>query len=477
MKESIFSVGIDIGTSTTQMVFTELVLDNTAAGAAVPQVRIVDKQIRYRSAIHDTPLRSEREIDGREIGEIVRREFQHAGMTPEQIQTGAVIITGETARKENAREVLEALSGLAGEFVVATAGPALEGIIAGRGSGAALESRCRSATVANLDIGGGTTNIALFENGEVLDTACLDIGAKLIRFSGGQGNVSYISQKLALLADSLGLAVRPGLTLEQSEIKRIVARMVEILEEALGLRPPTPQLSQMLTDKGLDRGHSIDFIRFSGGVSDCLQSPLAGDPFEFGDLGKYLGNALAETQRGWGKPLLPGGETIWATVVGAGAHTVEISGSTISVSASALPLKNVPVLKLSTAEEAQPLADWGPLIEKKLAWFRAADEQQTPAIAFEGSKQLGFTGLQELAGSIISGMAAVLKGATPLIVVISKDLAKALGQTLRAQLPAEKEIICIDGVRVAAGDYLDIGRELAGGKVVPVVVKTLLFSY
>ena len=131
MKESLFSVGIDIGTSTTQMVFTELVIDNTAAAAAVPRVRIVDKQIRYRSAIHPTPLRSEREIDSSRLREIVAGEFRRAGMSPDGVQTGAVIITGETARKENAREVLEALSGLAGEFVVATAGPALEGIIAG----------------------------------------------------------------------------------------------------------------------------------------------------------------------------------------------------------------------------------------------------------------------------------------------------------------------------------------------------------
>jgi ethanolamine utilization protein EutA len=477
MKESVFSVGIDIGSSTTQLVFSELVIDNTAAAAAVPLVRIVDTRIRYRSAIHETPLRSEREIDSRQIRELVAAEFQRAGMTPALVQTGAVIITGETARKENAREVLEALSGLAGEFVVATAGPALEGIIAGKGSGAARESRRRGATIANLDIGGGTTNIALFADGEVIDTACLDIGARLLRFAGGAGRVSCVSKKMELLARSLGIALRPGRTLPPATLRRLAARMVEIVEEALGLRPPSELLPLMLTDKGLERSVPLDFISLSGGVSDCLQSPLAGDPFAFGDLGRYLGSALAKAGSSWRTPLLAGGETIWATVVGAGAHTVELSGSTICVCASALPLKNLPVLKLSAAEEAQPLADWARTIERKLTWFRSADQQQTPALAFEGSNQLGFAELQRLAGSIIAGMASLPDPTAPLIVVVGRDLAKALGQALRAQLPPGKAIVCIDGVKVADGDYLDIGRELAGGTVVPVVVKTLLFSY
>jgi ethanolamine utilization protein EutA len=253
--------------------------------------------------------------------------------------------------------------------------------------------------------------------------------------------------------------------------------MVEIVEEALGLRPPSELLPLMLTDKGLERSVPLDFISLSGGVSDCLQSPLAGDPFAFGDLGRYLGSALAKAGSSWRTPLLAGGETIWATVVGAGAHTVELSGSTICVCASALPLKNLPVLKLSAAEEAQPLADWARTIERKLTWFRSADQQQTPALAFEGSNQLGFAELQRLAGSIIAGMASLPDPTAPLIVVVGRDLAKALGQALRAQLPPGKAIVCIDGVKVADGDYLDIGRELAGGTVVPVVVKTLLFSY
>lgn len=122
MHEVILSVGIDIGTSTTQLIFSRLTLENRASSYMAPRIAIVDKQVIYRSKIYFTPLRSATEIDAESVKKIVRAEYSAAGMTPADIRTGAVIITGETARKRNANEVLAALSDLAGDFVVATAG-------------------------------------------------------------------------------------------------------------------------------------------------------------------------------------------------------------------------------------------------------------------------------------------------------------------------------------------------------------------
>lgn len=173
MHEVILSVGIDIGTSTTQLIFSRLTIENQASSYTVPRINIVDKEVIYRSRIYFTPLRSPTEIDAEAVKKIVRSEYRAAGITPEELKTGAVIITGETARKENANEVLSALSDLAGDFVVATAGPDLESVLSGRGAGADVLSKEKHTTVANLDIGGGTTNIALYEKGTLRGTCCL----------------------------------------------------------------------------------------------------------------------------------------------------------------------------------------------------------------------------------------------------------------------------------------------------------------
>ena len=477
MKEQILSVGIDIGTTTTQLVFSQLTLENTASLISVPRIEIIGKEVVYRSSIHFTPLKSQQEIDDKKIRELIEQEYRSAGITPEQVQTGAVIITGEAARKQNAESVLQALSGLAGEFVVATAGPTLEGIIAGKGAGASQESKQRGATVVNLDIGGGTTNIAVFRNGEVIDTACLDIGGRLIKFQDERGEVSYVADKIRSLTRSMNMPVTENQTLNGGTIENIAKRMAGILEEILGLSTVSPQLATMLTDHDLKRDYHIDYVSFSGGVADCIQNTNNGADFRYGDIGVALGRAIANSKIPQQLKVLQAVETIRATVVGAGSHTTGISGSTISVSPGVLPMQNVPVLKLSREDESLPLSQWGETILRKVQWFNLGGEKQNLALAFSGPDNLGFAEVTTLAQEIIKGMQGILCKTCPLVVVIEKDLAKVMGQTLRNQLAFKKDVICIDTIKVENGDYIDIGRELVDGNVVPVIVKTLVFNY
>ena len=477
MTEQILSVGIDIGTTTTQLVFSRLTLENTASLVSAPHIEIVAKEVIYRSAIHFTPLQTQQEIDAQKTRELIEQEYQSAGITPAQVQTGAVIITGEAARKQNAETVLQVLSGFAGEFVVATAGPTLEGIIAGKGAGAAQESKQRAATIVNLDIGGGTTNIAVFRNGDVIDTACLDIGGRLIQLRDDRGEVSYLSAKMSKLIAAMNLSIAVGQRSTAATFTAIARRMAQVLEEVLGLSPPTPELAMLLTDHDLRRDYQIDFISFSGGIADCIKPLTGGDDYQYGDIGKFLGQAIADSKILRQLKTLPAAETIRATVVGAGSHTTSVSGSTISVSPRALPLQNVPVLKLSPEDEALSIPLWGETIRKKVQWFNLDGEKQNLALAFKGPDSLSFDDLTILARGIISGMAEILCKTCPLIVVIEKDLAKVMGQTLRSLLEFKKDVICIDTVSVQNGDYIDIGRELAEGNVVPVIVKTLAFNY
>ena len=125
MSERLKSIGLDVGTTSTQLVLSELVIENRASNFAVPEMEISSREVLYKSPVYLTPQTSGELVDGDALRKIVEHEYQCAGIRREDVDTGAVIITGETSRKENARRVLDALSEFAGDFVVATSGPDL----------------------------------------------------------------------------------------------------------------------------------------------------------------------------------------------------------------------------------------------------------------------------------------------------------------------------------------------------------------
>jgi ethanolamine utilization protein EutA len=467
MDETILSVGIDIGTSTTQLIFSRLTLVNQSAPFTVPRIAITDREILYRSQIYFTPLLSDTVIDTQKIREIVDAEYRAAGMERAQIQTGAVIITGETARKENASEVLEALAGYAGDFVVATAGPDLESILAARGAGADQYSREHHCSVLHFDIGGGTSNMALFDGGELVATGCLNVGGRLVKF-GPSGRITYCSP---VLAGRFPLEI--GTVPTRETLDALIAELVQALLEAAGLAPATELLSHYTTNQTIDLAGRRPVLSFSGGVADLIYTDDPPSAFAFGDLGVLLGQAIRHS------PLLAGNhirgrETIRATVVGAGNHATTLSGSTIFYHNISFPIKNLPVISLQQSEAEDDALPQ--ILEKKLRWFQESHEPSPVAIYLPGQESPSFAQVQSLAARLVQGLKSLQQAGYPLCIVVEADMSKALGQCILPLLGSNGKLLCMDSLHAETGSYLDIGAPVAGGAALPVVIKTLIFT-
>lgn len=479
MIEKVQSVGIDIGTTTTQFVLSMLTVKNVAPGSLVPRMEITDKEVLYRSTIHMTPIGSNDLVDTEKIFSLISGEFESAGVSPREIDTGAVIITGETAKKENARAISDKVATFAGDFVVATAGGKLESIIAGKGSGAADYSRRNHCTIANIDIGGGTANIGIFKNGEPQDSCCINAGGRLLQLEPASGTVKLVTRPMTTILAALGLQVRQGERPTLASLSRICDAMCGVIIECLHNPAPAGLAAHLLMTEPLRLDYTIDAVMISGGVADYVYGSNTctriEDVARFGDIGPLFGNRLHHIWHDQRMPLIPPVETIRATVIGAGSQTVDVSGSTILVDEGLLPFKNVPVALTPHDVALLGKERIASAISRSIDTYFEQDHLDNIAIGLRGSSYLSFGAIQQLAAGIIGGTGKIIATGKPLIIVLQQDIGKVLGQSLRA-LSRDTGIICIDQLSVHEGDYIDIGRSMAGGTVVPVIIKSLVFE-
>jgi ethanolamine utilization protein EutA len=472
---SLLSVGIDIGTTTTQIVFSRLKLSDVARPGQIPRMAITGREVLYQSPIVFTPLADKDTVDALQLNKIIRQEYATAGIDPLQVETGAVIITGETAKKKNADEILRTLSGLAGEFVVSVAGPHVESLIAGRGAGAAQYSQKHYTTVTNVDIGGGSANSVIFRSGNFLAAAAMNYGGRIIEIEHTTGKIRHLAEPAKQILADCNLQLNIGDLPSLLDLHRFTDRMadmtVELIEggtsalaQKLYLTPPTA-----LSGKGFA-------LMFSGGIGHYYYNPISINNVSDATLHDDLGPLLAESLRK--HPVLqtyeiqPPSETLRATVLGASTQTVTLSGSTIWAEKEILPLRNVPVIR-PTLEVQLNADDISKAITSAVRHWDVDIKTDPFAIALDLNRSLDYASLLQLSTGL-SQFSQALPADKPLIVIIERDYAQVLGQTVKGLVPS-RSLLVIDQVGLIEGDYIDVGTPLMDGRVVPLSVKTLVF--
>ena len=467
------SVGIDIGTTTTQVIFSELELVNRAPASQVPHYEFSRREITYVSPVIFTPLDNEDSVRQDELGRFIRSQYEAAGLTVEKVESGAIIITGETSKARNARATIMDLARVLGDFVVATAGPHLESIIAGQGSGAAEYSKENASRVLNIDIGGGTSNYVVFEAGRVVDTSCLNVGGHLVE-AYGNGTIKTLREPAQIVCQALfGKRLDP-VRMDTQQLDAVITKMADLIMEVMHGTPSELASALLMTDC-LRPERAYDQVFLSGGVGECYYSPESlREPFIYGDTGPLLAEALRRRQ-----DLVPFAtqkpkQTVRATVIGAGAFTLSLSGSTIWLNAERLPIRNIPVLQSGlqwNAETREKLAEAWAISAQRMDLEPSTDLY---ALALPTDLPVKYNVVVAVSSALRQFNEQHPNTVHPLIVLAKQDLGKVLGMELQPQLLG-RELAIIDEVETRDGDYIDIGKPFFGGQIVPLTVKSLAF--
>ena len=461
------TVGIDVGSSTSHLLFAKIVLEREADELS-NRYAVVRREIVWRSPIMLTPFTAHGTIDAEKLGAFIERCYREAGVQPDAIDSGAVILTGEAIKKTNAAAIDELFAAHAGKFVCATAGHQLEATLTAHGSGAVAYSKHPDICVLHVDIGGGTTKLALIDAGVVLDVCAFAVGGRLIA-RDDTGAWTRIDESARLVARDLGVRATPESFADPAVRARIADRLAGIvLDYITGVRLDALARALALTPL-LARTAAPQAVTFSGGVAEYI---FGRQVHEFGDVAPLLAGALRERFRSrLAVPVVDPGGGIRATVIGASQFSVQVSGKTIYVSdAEVLPLRNVPVVRLEIGA-APVAADLEAALRRGIARLeRPADA--VVAVAFAWASEPEYHALRAVADAIAR---AVSPRSAPLVVLIDGDVGKTVGQLLRDEAGLACELISIDGVDLREFDFVDAGVLLTPPGVIPLVIKSLVF--
>jgi ethanolamine utilization protein EutA len=469
------TVGVDVGSSTSHLMFAKLHMRRLPDGLS-SRFFVAKREDLWRSPILLTPYRDDDTIDAARLGEFIQDAYQQAGLARADVDSGAVILTGEALKRRNARAIADLFAEESGKFVCASAGHHLEALMAAHGSGAEALSRREQNVVLNIDIGGGTSKFALIQNGEVLATAAIAVGGRLV-VRGADGKVSRLEEPARRVSEAIGVPLALGNEITNDVETRLCDTWIDLLLSIANQEQPTGLAAELLVTEPLPQEPRPDLVTFSGGVAEYLYFREGGS---YDDFGRALaaGLDLAISEGRLDVPVRDPGQGIRATVIGASQFTVQVSGNTIFISdESKLPIHNLPVI--------YPRVELGDEISEQevAAEIRAAlarfdlEEGETPvALGFRWQGDPFYHRLRGLADGIHAALPRTAERGLPLVLLFEGDVGKTIGAMLTRDLGFSGEVVSVDGVALKEFDFVDIGEVIYPTFVVPIVIKSLLFA-
>jgi len=467
------TIGIDIGSSTSHLLFAKVLLQRQSQGLSSRFV-VVHRQVIWRSPIMLTPFLPDGSIDAGRLGAFIADCYREAGFAKSDVDSGAVILTGEAIKRKNAQAIDELFAAEAGKFVCATAGHKLEATLAAHGAGAVKLSKQRGECLLHVDIGGGTTKLALIDKGAFVGVSAFAVGGRLIA-ADEAGAFTRVDDSARLVADALGISTDAA-SLARPQARHAIARRLAMIaaDYILGV-PPDPLGRALLLTAPLPRTATPAAITFSGGVSEYI---FDYEGREYGDIAKPLADELRTALRErTALKLIDPGQRIRATVIGASQFTVQVSGKTIHLPRpGVLPVHNVPVVHVGA--DLTGAIDGAAITAAIRAGLARLDldPDSRVAVAFSWHGDPDYARLAAAGAAIMAAVAPDGRRTKLLLLMIDGDIGKTMGRILAEELGLPGDLVSIDGVQLAELDFVDVGELISPPGVVPVVIKSLLFS-
>jgi ethanolamine utilization protein EutA len=486
----VLSVGIDIGSSTSHLIFSRLTLKREFSFSnQTNRFKLVNREIIYEGDIIFTPLLDDRNIDTEKLIGFFKKEYEKAKITPEMVDTGAVIVTGETAKKNNAAEIVEKLSSESGKFVSASAGPNFESMLGIMGSGMVEESKQRQETIMNVDIGGGTSNIAIASNGDVLSTSCINVGGRLLGINNNF-EIWRIDEPTEWILKELELNYKLGDTIPEEDVLKITKAYAKALLEVMQGPATSPIAKMLMMTEDIIINEPVDKLSFSGGVAEYIYENAdrrenKDEPVNFtlyDDIGIYLAFEIKNLVRELQLPLIEPRNKIRATVIGAGAFSLSVSGSTCYWDESVkLPINNLPVVTITLDYSKFFFDGYQDYLKQKIGValknFNLVEGEDEFALYFK--EHVNKSAIIPFARSFETVFANSIQNHKLIIIVLGEDGGKMLGLTIKRESVIKDNLMCLDELELEAGDWIDIGAPLNTGvkKTFPITKKSLVFNY